>query len=56
MESETVYRNHQDQIGQDDAKRRETGKEGCAKGKLVSYNEQRAKKTDCKEVEAWRMT
>ena len=43
-------------IGQDDAIRRETGKEGCAEGKLVSYNEQRAKKTDCKEVEAWRMT
>ena len=27
-----------------------------AEGKLVSCNEQRAKKTDCKEVEAWRMT
>ena len=51
-----MYRNHRDQIGQDDAIRRETGKEGCAEGKLVSYNEQRAKKTDCKEVEAWRMT
>jgi hypothetical protein len=50
-----VYRNHRDQIGQDDEKWKK-GKEACAEIKLVSYNEQRAKKKDCKEVEAWRMT